>query len=82
VVRLRSLNARPFGGCGSVVGSPFFRVHQRQSSTRVVPVPVVRVRVVLAWYDRPWCGTLGMQVWFERPWCGAPVVPRVIACSG
>jgi len=34
----------------------------------------VRVRVVLAWYDRPWCGTLGIPVWFDRPWCGAPVV--------
>ena len=38
------------------------------------------VRVVLAWYDRPWCGTLVVLAWYDRSWCGWPVVLPVIVC--
>jgi len=58
-----------------------FRGIGRDSYTPVVPGPVVRVRVVLAWYDGSWCGTRVVHAWYGRPWCGAPVVPRVIVCS-
>ena len=64
-----------------MVGTPFCVFHPALSATPVVPVSVVPVRVVLAWYDRPWCGKRVVQRWYEVPLCGAPVVPRVIACS-
>jgi len=65
--RSRQLNAKPFGGCGSVVGTPFCVFHPARSATPVVPVSVVPVRVVLAWYDRPWCGKRVVQRWYEGP---------------
>ena len=60
----------------------FFVSIWRDAKTPVVPDSVVRVRVVLAWYERPWCGKRVVQAWFEGAWCGAPVMLRVIACGG
>ena len=62
------------GGCGKVVGTPLVVSIRRDSSTPVVPGSVVPMRVVLVWYDRPWCGKRVVQRWYEVPWCGAPVV--------
>ena len=40
---------------GKLVGNPFFVNNSSARRAPVVPVSVVRVPVLLAWYERPWC---------------------------